>query len=234
MIIMRLLTLLLLLTIIPALSACTSVCDNWNHLQKAIRDNQIDRKVAERKIIELDKRLLQEYSGKIGNSPSSFPVKGCGKDCVGGSNGSGYQPAGYDFYDGNRHRGHPAHDLFIHDREQSGLDDATGKPAEVVAFADGMVTGVNTAWEYPSAIRGGIYIWIFNAESNRFHYYAHLAKALVKPGQVVKSGETIGLLGRTGKNAWAKRSPTHLHFMCLSFDGGRMTPHNTWLELPDP
>lgn len=234
MIIMRLLTLLLLLTIIPALSACTSVCDNWNHLQKAIRDNQIDRKVAERKIIELDKRLLQEYSGMIGNSPSSFPVKGCGKDCVGGSNGSGYQPAGYDFYDGNRHRGHPAHDLFIHDREQSGLDDATGKPAEVVAFADGVVTGVNTAWEYPSAIRGGIYIWIFNAESNRFYYYAHLAKALVKSGQVVKSGDTIGLLGRTGKNAWAKRSPTHLHFMCLSFDGGRMTPHNTWLELPGP
>jgi hypothetical protein len=114
---MRLLTILLFFTIIPALTAFASVCGDWNDLQRAIRDNQIDRKEAERKIIELDRRLLKEYSGKIGNSPFSFPVKGYGKDCVGGSNGSGYQPGGYDFYDGNRHTGHPAHDLFILDRE---------------------------------------------------------------------------------------------------------------------
>jgi murein DD-endopeptidase MepM/ murein hydrolase activator NlpD len=233
MVIMRLLTLLIFLTFIPSLTAFASVCDEWNDLQKAIRDNQIDRKEARRKIIELDESLLKEYSGKIGNSPFSFPVRGYGKRCAGGLNGRGYRPAGYNFYDGNRHGGHPAHDLFIHDRRRNGLDDDTGKPAEVLAFAGGVVIGVNTAWEYPSTIRGGIYIWIFNPASNRFYYYAHLAKVLVEPGQVVKSGDTIALLGRTGKNAWAKRSPTHLHFMSLSFDGGRMTPHNTWLELPD-
>lgn len=231
--IMRLLALLLILMITHSFPALASVCDEWDNLQRAVRDNQIDRRQAELKIIELDKRLLKEFSGKVGNSPFTFPVKGYGKDCVGGSNGSGYRPGGYDFYDGNRHGGHPAHDLFIHDGELDGLDDDTGKSVEVVAFTDGVVTGVNTAWEYPSNIRGGIYIWIFNPATNRFYYYAHLAKALVKPGEVVKSGDTIGLLGRSGKNAWAKRSPTHLHFMSLSFDEGRMTPHDTWLELPD-
>jgi murein DD-endopeptidase MepM/ murein hydrolase activator NlpD len=230
---MRIFTLVLFLTIISTLPAFASVCDDWNDLDKAIRDNKIDRKEAKRKITELDRQLLEEYSGKIGNSPFSFPVKGYGRKSAGGGNGSDYKPAGYDFYDGNRHGGHPAHDLFIHDKRRTGLDDGTGKPAEVIAFADGVVIGVNPGWEYPSKIRGGIYIWIFNPESNRFYYYAHLAKILVQPGDVVKAGDTIALLGRTGKNAWPRRSPTHLHFMCLTFDGGRMTPHNTWRELPD-
>ena len=107
----------------------------------------------------------------------------------------------------------------------------TGKPAEIVAFSDGVVIAVNPSWEYPSQIRGGKYVWIFNPESNRFYYYAHLAKTLVSPGDTVKTGETIALLGRTGKNAYPKRSPTHLHFMCLSFSEGRMTPYNTYQEL---
>lgn len=227
---MRILTLAIFLITITALPALAGVCDNWNNLDKLIRDNKIGRAEAKRKIIELDGLLLKEYSGKIGNSPFAFPVKGYGRKS--GNNGSSYLPAGYNFYDGNRHGGHPAHDLFIRDRKRTGLDDGTGKPAEIAAFADGVVIGVNPAWEYPSNIRGGIYIWIFNPATNRYYYYAHLAKILVAPGDVVKAGDTIALLGRTGKNAHPWRSPTHLHFMCLSFDGGRMTPHNTWREFP--
>ncbi len=230
---MRIISLALLLTTISTLPAFASVCDEWNALDKAIRDNKIGRKEAKQKIIELDKRLMEEYSGKTGKSPFTFPVKGYGRGCAGGTKGSDYKPAGYNFYDGNRHGGHPAHDLFIRDKRLTGLDDGTGKPTEIAAFTDGVVVGVNPAWEYPSSIRGGIYIWIFNPENNRFYYYAHLAKILVTPGDVVKAGDTIALLGRTGKNAWPRRSPTHLHFMCLSFDGGRMTPHNTGPELPD-
>ncbi len=230
---MRLYMLVLILTTVSALPAIASVCDDWNALDKEIRDNKIDRREAKRKIIELDRQLLAEYSGKTGNSPFSFPVKGYGRKSAGDGNGSDYKPSGYNFYDGNRHGGHPAHDLFIRDRKRSGLENATGKPAEIVAFADGVVIATNPAWEYPSPIRGGICIWIFNPESNRYYYYAHLAKTLVAPGDIVKAGDTIALLGRTGKNAWPRRSPTHLHFMCLSFEGGKMTPHNTWSELPD-
>jgi len=213
----------------PASSA--SVCDDWNILEKDIRDNLIERNDAREKVIRLGKSLKEEYKEIIGGNEHYFPVEGyCGK-CIGGSNGSGYHPAGYNFYDGNRHGGHPAHDLFIRDRRRCGLDDATGKPAEVIAFTDGVVVSVNPAWSYPSRIRGGVYIWIFNPGDNRYYYYAHLQKSLVVPGDRVKGGDTIALLGRTGRNAWPKRSPTHLHFMCLSFDEGRMTPVNTYLEL---
>ena len=222
-----------LLLILSALPSFASLCDDWNSLEKSIRDNRIDRNAAERKIIDLDKGLLDSYGGKTGSSPYHFPVKGYDPKSIGGRRGNDYSPAGYDFYTGNRHGGHPAHDLFIRDKRRSGQDSVTGTPAEIVAFADGVVIAVNTAWEYPSPIRGGRYIWIFNPEENLYYYYAHLEKVLISPGDIVHAGDTIALLGRTGKNAWPKRSPTHLHFMCLSFNNGRMTPRNTYRDLLD-
>jgi peptidoglycan LD-endopeptidase LytH len=219
---------LLMVSAIPSFAA---LCDDWNRVEKSIRDNMVERKQAKEKIIALDRELLAAYSGKSVHSGNHFPVKGYGAKSIGGRQGSDYTPSGYDFYTGNRHGGHPAHDLFIRDKSRNGLDSGTGKSAEIVAFSDGVVIAVNTVWEYPSPIRGGRYIWIFNPDENRYYYYAHLEKLLVAPGALVKAGDTIALLGRSGKNAWPKRSPTHLHFMCLSFDNGRMTPHDTYGEL---
>jgi peptidoglycan LD-endopeptidase LytH len=227
----RRLFLIIFLVIISAIHSYALPCDDWNRLEKAIRDNGIERKRASGEIIRLDRELLGAYSGKAGHATYHFPVKGYGPECIGGRQGNGYTPSGYDFYDGNRHGGHPAHDLFIRDKSRSGLDSGTGRPAGIVAFTGGVVVGVNPTWKYPSEIRGGRYIWIFNPEENRFYYYAHLEKLLVALGDVVKAGDTIALLGRTGKNARPKRSPTHLHFMCLSFDNGRMTPHDTYRDL---
>jgi murein DD-endopeptidase MepM/ murein hydrolase activator NlpD len=227
----RLFLLVLFILLTCAVPVSAEICDDWNVLDKAIRDSNISRKAARQKIIELDGKLIDAYAGKTGNSAVSFPVKGYGHRSFSDRYGSDYKPAGYNFYDGNRHGGHPAHDLFIRDKRRDGLDSGTGKPAEIVAFADGVVIAVNPSWEHPSDIRGGKYIWIFNPESNRYYYYAHLAKILVSPGDIVKSGDMIALLGRTGKNAYPKRSPTHLHFMCLSFNDGRMTPYNTYREL---
>jgi peptidoglycan LD-endopeptidase LytH len=224
-------SLVIFLSIISATHSYASLCDDWNALEKGIRDNVVERNRARERIIQLDSELLAAYSGKSGQAKHHFPVRGYGSKCIGGMGGSGYTPAGYDFYDGNRHGGHPAHDLFILDRSRSGLDEGTGKPAEIVAFTGGVVVAVNPSWEYPSGIRGGKYIWIFNPKENRFYYYAHLERVLVALGDVVKAGDTIALLGRTGKNARPKRSPTHLHFMCLSFDNGRMTPHDTYRGL---
>lgn len=224
-------SLVIFLFIISAIPSYASLCDDWNKLEKAIRDNGIERNRARAEIIRLDRELLGAYRGKTGQEAYRFPVRGYGSKMIGGRRGNGYTPSGYDFYDGNRHGGHPAHDLFIRDKSRSGLDSGTGKPAEIVAFTGGVVVGVNRSWEYPSEIRGGKYIWIFNPEENRFYYYAHLEKILVALGEVVKAGDTIALLGRTGRNARPKRSPTHLHFMCLSFDNGRMTPHDTYREL---
>lgn len=211
--------------------AAASVCDEWDLLQREVRDGTLARQEAAKKIVELDGKLRKEFSGKVVPAPFRFPVKGYGAGCIGGNNGNGYRPDGYDFYQGNRHGGHPAHDIFINDPDGSGLDAATGKPAGIVAFSSGVVVAVNRSWEYPSKVRGGIYIWIYSPADQRYYYYAHLAGALVAPGALVKAGDPVGLLGRSGKNAWAKRSPTHLHFMCLSFDGGRMTPVDTYREL---
>jgi peptidoglycan LD-endopeptidase LytH len=228
---LRQFSLIISIWIISAIPAYASPCDDWNTLEKAIRDNGIERNQARGEIIRLDRELLGAYSGKSGQAADHFPVRGYGSKSIGGRQGSGYTPSGYDFYSGNRHGGHPAHDLFIRDKSRNGLDSGTGRPAEIVAFTGGVVVGVNPLWEYPSEIRGGRYIWIFNPEENRFYYYAHLEKLMVALGDVVKAGDTIALLGRTGKNARPKRSPTHLHFMCLSFNNGRMTPHNTFREL---
>ena len=224
-------SLIISLWIISSIPSYASPCDDWNTLEKGIRDNGIEHSQARGEIIQLDRELLAAYSGKAGHASYHFPVKGYGPQSIGGRQGNGYTPSGYDFYAGNRHGGHPAHDLFIRDESRSGLDSGTGRPAEIVAFSDGVVVGVNPSWEYPSAIRGGRYIWIFNTEENRFYYYAHLEKLLVALGDLVKAGDTIALLGRSGKNARPKRSPTHLHFMCLSFNNGRMTPHNTYRDL---
>jgi peptidoglycan LD-endopeptidase LytH len=224
-------SLIIFLWIISAIPSYATPSDDWNRLEKAIRDNVVERNQARERIIQLDRELLAAYSGKAGHATYHFPVMGYASGSIGGRNGNGYAPAGYDFYDGNRHGGHPAHDIFIRDKSRSGLDNGTGRPAEIVAFTGGVVVAVNPSWEYPSGIRGGIYVWIFNPEENRFYYYAHLEKLLVALGDVVKAGDSIALLGRTGKNARPKRSPTHLHFMCLSFDNGRMTPHDTYREL---
>jgi murein DD-endopeptidase MepM/ murein hydrolase activator NlpD len=227
------LCLLLLVLAGPAFADPVQVSapDEWSTLQGAVRDGKIPRSEARKEIVRLG-GLLREGAGAKGvSSPFHFPVKGYGPDSIGGKAGSGFKPSGYDFYDGNRHIGHPAHDLFIRDSRSDGLDSGTGKPAEIVSFTDGVVIAVNPSWQFPSEIRGGIYLWIYDPAGDRYYYYAHLAQALVVPGDRVRAGERIALLGRTGKNAWSKRSPTHLHFMCLSFDDGRMTPHDTYHEL---
>ena len=57
----------------------------------------------------------------------TFHDRGYGPGSIGGVRGSGFRPKGYDFYDGNRHGGHPAHDIFVQDADQDALDDATGR-----------------------------------------------------------------------------------------------------------
>jgi murein DD-endopeptidase MepM/ murein hydrolase activator NlpD len=114
---------------------------------------------------------------------------------------------------------------------QDSVDDGSGAPVTVVAFGAGVVVGINSGWEPTSEVRGGNYVWVFDVKSGRYHYYAHLQQVVVHLGQSVKAGQPLGLLGRTGKNAIMPRSPTHLHFMTVAFDGGKMTPYNPWKEL---
>jgi peptidoglycan LD-endopeptidase LytH len=211
--------------------AAAGPCEEWDALQKQIRDQAIPRQEAQARIAELHERLSREQESAWAQSGFVFPVEGATARDIGGRNGKGFIANGYDFYEGNRHGGHPAQDIFVPDRNQDGLRDDTGKPVAVLAFATGIVVGANGEWHDSSDLRGGNYVWVFTPALQRYCYYAHLEQVFVKTGDVVPAGTRLGLLGRTGKNAAKKRSPTHLHFGCLLFDQGRMTPHNPYDEL---
>jgi murein DD-endopeptidase MepM/ murein hydrolase activator NlpD len=99
-------------------------------------------------------------------------------------------------------------------RRHEGVDIFAPKLTPVVAGADGVVTGVN---QTPI---GGKVVWLRLLDKNVTLYYAHLHKQLVTEGQMVKKGETLGVVGNTGN---AKYTPSHLHFGVYS-SAGPMDP----------
>ena len=206
----------------------------WDLLYPKIRDGLISKEEARAKLKELE-CLLKEFYSKTGKSKKDdhlcFPLKGYDFHSIGGEEGSGYQIKDYDFLDGNQHKGHPGHDIFIRDKNQDGLDDRTGRPVEVISTSSGIVVSINFNWDASSPIRGGNYIWVYESIESRYFYYAHLDKIFVKVGQAVFKGEQLGTVGRTGVNAYPKRSPTHLHFTVHQSIDGYPTPINPYKEL---
>lgn len=162
-----------------------------------------------------------------------FPVEGYGTGDIGGG-GTGYITGEYDYFKkGAKGFIHPAHDIFVRDRNQDNLDDRTGKPVYILSVNDGIVITVNTGWTPQSTLKGGNYIYIYDPYMDAMVYYAHNDSVFVKPGDLVKRGDKIATMGRTGLNAYPKRSPTHLHFMTLKIDNGYPKPYNPLPELKD-
>ena len=95
-------------------------------------------------------------------------------------------------------------------RRHEGIDIFAPKHTPAVASADGVVTGVKE-----TAV-GGKVVWLRLLNKNVTLYYAHLDKQLVSEGQIVKKGDTIGLVGNTGN---AKNTPSHLHFGVYTYAG---------------
>jgi murein DD-endopeptidase MepM/ murein hydrolase activator NlpD len=206
----------------------------WHLLYHKIRDRLISKDEARAKLKELE-TMLKDFCLKNSDDKKDdhlvFPLAGYTPNAIGGKGGSGYQTQGYDFFDGNDHRGHPGHDIFIRDRNQDGLDDVTGKPVEVISASSGIVVSVNLNWEPSSPIRGGNCIWIYESIKSRYFYYAHLGKIFVVVGQVVSKGDRLGTVGRTGVNAYPTRSPTHLHFTVLQSMDGYPKPINLYSHI---
>jgi hypothetical protein len=204
----------------------------WIKFERSVRDQTITKEKARRQFPALYTELresCQKYPFKP--HPSwQFPVKNYGLSDVGAG---GFRPnirygsapiKGYNFYNGNLHGGHPAYDIFIHDKNQDSIDDRTSKPAPIVAPVDLLILSVETEWTKDSEIRGGRYIWALDPLNDRIFYFAHLNEILVKPGEFCPAGKEIGTVGRTGKNAAPARSPSHLHFMVLDVKGSALTP----------
>jgi hypothetical protein len=56
---------------------------------------------------------------------------------------------------------------------------------------------------------GGRVVWLQDPARNQVLYYAHLDRQLVREGDAVETGDTLGLVGNTGN---ARTTPPHLHF----------------------
>jgi len=96
---------------------------------------------------------------------------------------------------------------------------------------NGIVIACTNEWEPASSLRGGKFIWIYHPAQNIITYYAHNQAIFVKPGDEVKQGQKIAEVGRTGYNAYKKRSPTHLHFSAFQIIDGLPVPYNCYLQL---
>lgn len=203
------------------------LAQEFNALNTRIRDGTISEALARKEVVRLLPLLKRYYfqgKNKETKSRKSFPVKGYNYQAIGGTNGSGYLPKGYNFYQGNKHTGHPAHDIFVHDKDQNCLDDKTGKPVQVAAICDGIIVAAEPQWQAGSNLRGGVYILLYDPAEEILYYYAHNQQLLVKPGDRVRYGRTLATLGRTGANACQSRSPTHLHFMALKVTADAALP----------
>jgi len=204
------------------ISVTLDTCVDFKALNDKIRDQLIPKEDALAQVQKMLPKLKTYFYANGGQDfPKSnwvFPVQGYNLKAIGGTNGSGYVATGYDYFDGNKHGGHPAHDIFIFDKNQDCIDDITKKPVNVHSMAGGIVIATETVWYTASNLRGGKYIWIYDPFSNSLFYYAHNSKIMVQPCDIVKAGDTIAIVGRTGLNAFKKRSPTHLHIMQLKLD----------------
>jgi hypothetical protein len=208
-------------------------CRAFHELNTRIRNNQLDKKTAAQQLKNWWKSMQETLPSKPEKkSKWSFPVKRYNRSAVGGKNGNGYLPQGYRYLDGNKHGGHPAHDIFIQDRNQDSKDDQTQLPVPVVSMFEGVVVSVESGWLKYSELRGGKYVMIYHPEGGLLSYYAHLDSVFVHIGQSVNPGTELGTIGRSGKNAEKKRSPTHLHLMLLSYDQARglvpVNPYPKW------
>ena len=88
-------------------------------------------------------------------------------------------------------------------REHHGVDIFAPRGTPVLAASDGVVSRVG------DQRLGGNVIWVQDSERGIRQYYAHLERQLVRRGQRVSAGDTIGLVGNSGN---ARTTPPHLHF----------------------
>jgi hypothetical protein len=207
----------------------------YNELNTAIRDNMIDRSAARRELRSLLDEVREEYLRSGGRpfpaSAWAFPLEGYDARAIGGGRRHGYSERGYNFYSGNRHGGHPSYDIFIRDRNRDSLDDRSGKPVKVLSLTGGVVVALEQEWKTGSRLRGGKYLWVYDPASDLLVYYAHNAELSVKLGGIVRPGDVLGTVGRSGYNAAKKRSPTHLHLTVVRVGDGKAGPVAVYQEM---
>jgi len=215
--------------------AVCSSCVRFNDFNTLVRDGKIAKSTAKVELKQLLEAVRSEYYRSGGQDFKKdswvFPLAGYTARAITGGRSKGYVSSGYDFFSGNRHGGHPSFDIFIRDRNQDSLDDRSGAPVKVLSLTGGIVVALEQGWKPGSSLRGGNYIWVYDPANDLLVYYAHNAELFVKLGDVVKPGDLLAIVGRSGYNAYKRRSPSHLHLTVLQLKVGRPVPLNVYLDL---
>jgi murein DD-endopeptidase MepM/ murein hydrolase activator NlpD len=99
-------------------------------------------------------------------------------------------------------------------RRHEGVDIFAPRGTPAVAATDGTITRTG------ESKLGGRVVWLADAQGQHL-YYAHLDKQLVQPGQRVRAGDTLGLVGNTGN---ARTTTPHLHFGIYRAGRGAVDP----------
>ncbi|WP_208176665.1 M23 family metallopeptidase [Hymenobacter negativus] len=100
-------------------------------------------------------------------------------------------------------------------RRHEGIDIFAPRGTPAIAATAGTITRTG---ETPL---GGRVVWLADAAHGEHLYYAHLDKQLVTPGQRVRAGDTLGLVGNTGN---ARSTVPHLHFGIYRSGRGAVDP----------
>lgn len=208
-----------------------TLCKQFDSLYTQIRDLNIDTALAKKKFQLLIGEIKSESASLQKAKEWVFPIQGYTPKYIGGKNGEGYIPQGYDYFTGNNHKAHPAHDIFIHDFNQDCIDDVKKKYVDILSVTEGVVVACTKNWDTLSNLRGGIYVWVYCPSEDCLFYYAHLNSIFVDIGSIVQAGQSLGTVGRTGLNAYKKRSPTHLHFSMFSVKTNFPVPQNPYQKL---
>jgi murein DD-endopeptidase MepM/ murein hydrolase activator NlpD len=208
---------------------------DFNNFNNLIRDGKISKNAARRELYGRLAAIRADYYRQGGRDYLStewfFPLAGYDYRVIASGKRHGFVARGYDYFSGNRHGGHPAYDIFIRDRNQDKRDDRTGKSVKVISMTGGVVVALENEWQADSRLRGGKYLWVYDPANDLLVYYAHNEELFVTLGTIVKPGDVLATVGRSGFNAAKRRSPTHLHFSVLRIGNGQPAPVQVYPEL---
>jgi peptidoglycan LD-endopeptidase LytH len=225
------------------LSSCNSQEQLDNSKKPKLKDLLVD--IREENISEADARktfakiifeLRDQFPAPVFDSAAVkivFPLRGKNYRAVGGR-GKGFYARLFNLFDHSMSKSHPAHDIFIYDLNRDCRDDNDGEFVDIVAVNDGIVVATETNWSEKDEFKGGNYVWLYDFKTGGLWYYAHMRQVYALEGQLVRAGDKLGEVGRTGFNAESNRSDTHLHLMFLKIDeAGNPLPVNTypWLKV---
>jgi hypothetical protein len=120
---------------------------------------------------------------------------------------------------------------------QNALDLFAAEGTPVRSMTRGVVVLADSDWQEGDPMsstsdRGGNAVIVFDPATDRFYRYCHMSAVLVEAGGLVAPGQTIGLVGHTGRNASRPGHGRHLHFEVNEYRDG-VTKALTTAELKE-